>query len=562
MSQTHKQKIAALLAVTLILCDLMSGSPAHLQARQKNNQTEWSEEPTPEPTEEPTAEPTEEPEPTAASQPNETPKPVKKYELVSPHAKYYKGGTKGIHYRKIKGKKVYHLYSYTTDSVKLVMSQASTFEVYGGASKKEVKKKLVTVSSSGVVKCKTKNKKIYTLLKATSKVTGESCYIYIYFNEKIKSKSGSKIKLWEKKKATVSFNYAKKKLSFEIKNKKIASVNKNGRITAKKKGTTYLFVKVKDSDKNQCRIKIVVKEEPWIVSEKDQKYDYAEMTRDLRKIARKYPGKTGLSSIGRTYDNREIWCLRVGNPSAAKKLVIDAAIHAREWKNTQVIMRQTEEILREYSEHRARFRSICLYILPMDNPDGVTISQYGASGIRNAKLRKKIQKIGHFNTWKNNARGVNINNNFPAGFSADKKKDKKKGKKRKPDATTYTGKKAASEKETKALISFIKRISPKTVLNLHSTGSILYWDFDVSSPLHEKQYRLASEIKKRNHYRMMPKSSSTEEHGGFADWLVYEKKIVSVTVETGTVPCPLPHSQYKKIYKRNKKMFRWFMLSY
>lgn len=98
------------------------------------------------------------------------------------------------------------------------------------------------------------------------------------------------------------------------------------------------------------------------------------MTRDLRKIARKYPGKTGLSSIGRTYDNREIWCLRVGNPSAAKKLVIDAAIHAREWKNTQVIMRQTEEILREYGEHRARFRSTCLYILPMDNPDGVTIS--------------------------------------------------------------------------------------------------------------------------------------------------------------------------------------------
>ena len=43
---------------------------------------------------------------------------------------------------------------------------------------------------------------------------------------------------------------------------------------------------------------------------------------------------------------------------------------------------------------------------------------------------------------------------------------------------------------------------------------------------------------------------------------VYEKKIVSVTVETGTVSCPLPHSQYKKIYKRNKKMFRWFMLSY
>ena len=83
MSQTHKQKIAALLATTLILCDLISGSPAHLQARQKNNQTEWSEEPTPEPTEEPTAEPTE-PEPTAAPQPNETPKPVKNMNWYRP----------------------------------------------------------------------------------------------------------------------------------------------------------------------------------------------------------------------------------------------------------------------------------------------------------------------------------------------------------------------------------------------------------------------------------------------------------------------------------------------
>lgn len=54
---------------------------------------------------------------------------------------------------------------------------------------------------------------------------------------------------------------------------------------------------------------------------------------------------------------------------------------------------------------------------------------------------------------------------------------------------------------------------------------------------------------------MMPKSSSTEEHGGFADWLVYEKKIVSVTVETGTVPCPLPHSQYKRFINETKRCF-------
>ncbi len=90
----------------------------------------------------------------------------------------------------------------------------------------------------------------------------------------------------------------KKNCLFEIKNKKRLQVSiKTDELRRKKKGRLYLFVKVKDSDKNQCRIKIVVKEEPWIVSEKDKKYDYAEMTGDLRKIAHKYPEKQGCRAL-------------------------------------------------------------------------------------------------------------------------------------------------------------------------------------------------------------------------------------------------------------------------
>jgi hypothetical protein len=61
---------------------------------------------------------------------------------------------------------------------------------------------------------------------------------------------------------------------------------------------------------------------------------------------------------------------------------------------------------------------------------------------------------------------------------------------------------------------------------------------------------------------MMPASSSTAMEGGFADWLNYKKGIASITVETGSVQCPLPHSEYKAIYKANYKMFRWFMTKY
>ena len=278
------------------------------------------------------------------------------------------------------------------------------------------------------------------------------------------------------------------------------------------------------------------------------------MTEDLHALVKKYPGKTGLESIGKSYDSREIWCLRIGSRKASRKLVIDAAIHAREWLNTQIIMRQAEEILRDYREYKKRFADTCIYIIPMDNPDGVSISQYGFQAIRNKKLRKKCEKIGHSDIWKANARGVNLNNNFPAGFI--KKKDQK------AHYMYYFGKKAGSEKETKALMEFIEEVKPEAVLNLHSMGNVLYWNFNVEGKLFESLREFAGKVRSFNKYTMMPKSGSTDAAGGFADWLVYEKGIVSITVETGSVKCPLPHSQFKPIYKRNNKMFRWFMTEY
>lgn len=548
-----KRWMACVLLLSIVICELMSGSGIRSQARHKQEADvfeEQAEEPTMEPTAVPTAEPTEVPTATPV------PTPLTKYVLVNPDAKYYKGGQKGIRYKKISGEKIYHLTSYTTDTVKLTMSHASTYQIYGGGSKKEVTGKTVTVSSSGVVRCRKKKEgqAIYTIIQAKSKLTGEVQYIYINFKKNLTCRNGKRLSLYEKKSQTLSFNYGKKNLKFSIKNKKVATVNKKGQVTAKKKGTTYLTVKVRDSEKNEIKIRIVVKEEPWLVNDKNKVYDYNDMTADLRRLVHKYPGKAGLSSLGKSYDGRDIWCLRIGSAYAGKRLVIDAAIHGREWKNTQILMRQAEEILREYNEHKDRFRNVCLYLIPMDNPDGVTISQYGYQGIRNKKLQKKVKKIGHFRRWKNNARGVNLNNNFPAGFSMKKKK--------KPDYATYPGKKARSEKETKALMKFIQKIKPNTVLNLHSTGSILYWDFAVDEAFHNRQYQLAKKINSYNHYRMMPRNGSTEERGGFADWLVYEKKIPSVTIETGSVMCPLPHSQYPSIYKKNNKMFRWFMLQY
>jgi len=507
------------------------------------------------PTGEPTMSPTVSPTPTIA--PTATPVPTVDFKLINKGAKYYKGGQKGIKYNRVKGKKIYHIVSYTTDTVKLNMSHPSTFFVYGGGSKKEVKKKYVTVSSKGEVKSRRKGEgeTIYTVIEAKSKLTGEVQYIHIYFKRKLYRKTKKTITLYEREKTYLSFDYGKKNLSFSVADKKTALVNKDGRVKAVKKGKTTVTAKVKGSISNQVEINIIVKEEPWIVSKKDEVYDYEDMEKDLEELSEKYASRSKLTKIGKSYDKRKIYCLRIGNENAKRKLVIDAGIHAREWKNTQILMRQTEEMLRDYPDYKKRFQKTCIYILPMTNPDGITISQYGFKAIKNKKLQKLCKKIGKPKVWKANARGVDLNNNFPTGFKKNKYH-------KKPDYMGYSGKKAASEKETQALMKFINKVKPDSVLNLHSTGSIIYWDFNVEESLHQKLQELAEKVSSFNEYRLMPKTASTNAGGGFADWLVYKKGIVSITLETGTVVCPLPHSQYKKIYKKNNEMFRWYMTKY
>lgn len=500
------------------------------------------------PTTHPTAKPTVKP----------TPKP-KAYVLLSPKATYKKGKQKGIHYKKVKGKKVYHISSYTTDTVTLSMSQASTFRVYGGGSAREVKNKYVTVNSKGLVRCRARGKgqEVYTIIEAVSNKTKQKQYIYIKFREKLYCTSGTKISLYERYSSQLKFNYGRKKLSFSISNKKKATVNSKGKVNGISHGTVTLTVRVKDSQKNEIKIKIIVKIEPWIVDQKNKCYDYGDMTKDLKKLSSRYPTRARLSSIGTTADEREIWCMRVGKADAEHKLIINAAIHAREWKNVQVVMRQMEEILREYKDFKERFKNTAIYIVPMDNPDGVTIAQHGFKAIRNKKLQKRCKKIGHADVWKANARGVDLNDNFPAGFSK-----KRKGYKKKPSYMAYPGKKAASERETRALMALVNNVEPDAVLNIHSTGSILYWDFDVEGDQHDELGRLAEKIHSFNKYTLMPKSSSTTAAGGYADWINYKKNIISITVETGVGACPLDHSEYKTIYKKNNKMFRWFMTRY
>lgn len=370
-------------------------------------------------------------------------------------ARFFSGGQKGIQYGKVKKGKIYHINTYVSDPVSLFPTKPSTFKITGGISKKDISSGKVKVSANGTVTCtdKARDKKQYAIVQVTAKDSGESIYVYVCFAPRLYTRGQSSQVVYQGKSTGLKYNYPCKKLRFVSSNPKVAKVNKNGVVTARKKGTAVILAQVKKSSRNFVKTKIVVKEEPWIVNERDTLYSYEDMTRDLKNIAWKYRGKASLKSLGSSEDGRTIWCLRVGNPSAGRKIVIDAGIHAREWMNPLMIVHKCEEILRQYTDYKATLKNACLYVVPMINPDGVTISQYGFGAIRSEKLRKICQKTkASARTWKGNARGVNLNFNFPGGWNPENKS-------KKPDGNSYPGEKAASEKETKVMMSFINSLS-------------------------------------------------------------------------------------------------------
>lgn len=456
-----------------------------------------------------------------------------------------------------KKKVQYQIHSYVTDTVALKTSLKATFEPIG-ETVSLCRRGILKIEKNGQVKCLKKGKsKAQNCQVKVTEASGERTFtVKIRFDKKLENKGKNAELVYQGKQARIRTNYKMSRLTLTSSNKKAATVDKKGKITARKKGKTTISVKVKGSEKNEIKIRITVKEEPWIVNVKDSKYTYEDMTSDLRKLAWKYRGKASLQNIGTSEDGRAIWCLRIGSPYASKKYLINGGIHAREWLNCQMLTHKSEEILREYADYKSALKGKCIYIIPMINPDGVTISQFGFDAIRNPKLRKICKKTKNSaRTWKGNARGVNLNFNCPGGWN-------KKGKSKKADGLSYPGKKAASEKETRVMMNFVNRNSGwKASLNYHSTGSILYWNYNVESEasLYERQKNLATKVNGFTHYRLMPKSISTDPNGGFGDWLIYNKKIPNVTVETGSVMAPLPHSQMKKIQKENSKLLSWFV---
>lgn len=292
-----------------------------------------------------------------------------------------------------------------------------------------------------------------------------------------------------------------------------------------------------------------------IVDTSEHIYSYLEMMEDIELLGQTYPNLIQVSSAGTSADDRFIFQIVVGNPNAPKAIYMQSTIHGREWMNTWILMKSLEMNLRNWNEvlpngetYGQIFEDCCVYFLPMVNPDGATISQLGMRAIHNLELQKYasgLEGASKPERWKANARGVDLNRQFSVGWN-------ERGGKMAPASEFYNGAAPFTEPEAIAVKNALEQRDFVAAITYHSMEGAIYWDLGQEGDLREKTKILAINAHNISGYKM---DTGRSDLGGLEyNYMIWEKGIPSICIETGRVACPLPYSQFDSIWMENSMM--------
>lgn len=280
-------------------------------------------------------------------------------------------------------------------------------------------------------------------------------------------------------------------------------------------------------------------------------HTYDELTEELKTMAEKYPDLCDLVSLGKSYEGRDIWALRIskkpetdpGEPAEEKNdnpqepspqppsgeapkkpgVIITGLHHAREWVSMEVPLLTAKSMLENYDNDPAmknRVDRAETWIVPLVNPDGYEYSRLKSFWWR--KNRHPITETacdieqechlsnlpGGVGTSRRSDEeilgyGVDLNRNYYDGnpenmylYRAEGDTPcstwDDKGASDRLSSDTYRGPRGGMEKEIKPLIDLeVNNRNIKAAIDFHSYGRmILYpWGYDYKQVENEEQYK-------------------------------------------------------------------------
>ena len=300
-------------------------------------------------------------------------------------------------------------------------------------------------------------------------------------------------------------------------------------------------------------------------------YTYENMIQDATVLLSLYSDLVTEDTLAVTADGREILHFVIGNPNAEKQIFVNGAIHAREYMTAQLVMKQMAVYLQHvqngdfYGEtsYQDMWQSCAIHVVPMVNPDGIAISQFGLDGIWSDDIRNGIVDIAamdgveisteYLDRWKANALGVDLNRNFDAWWEyyADPVGH--------PSSDHYKGSYPGSEIESAALIALTENNHFSYTISYHNQGQIIYWCFDNMDAIYDKSLNWASQLSVETGYSLVS-DYSTVDPAGYSDWGIYRCQIPSVTIETSSGYSPYLSGQFPQVWEENKNVWQLTVL--
>ena len=283
-----------------------------------------------------------------------------------------------------------------------------------------------------------------------------------------------------------------------------------------------------------------------------QNYSYQQMQTDLQTLAEKFPDLLTLSSIGKSEEGRDLTLAILGNPNAEHKIFLQASIHGREHIVTQIAMGEIDYILHHQDTVLENgmtigelLDAVAIHIVPMSNPDGVTISQTGTlpPPFADQYDQRKAE------LWKANAKGIDLNANFDAMWD----KYESKYQSTSPAFAGYKGTAPECAAESKALAEHLRANDFDLTLSYHTSGSLIYWSYNYEKlpEVNKKSREIALLLSQKNGYAMGKQASTST--AGFKDYAMEALGIPSLTIEFAINSAPAPLREFEQIWARGKE---------
>ncbi len=294
---------------------------------------------------------------------------------------------------------------------------------------------------------------------------------------------------------------------------------------------------------------------------KDARYhNYAEMVAELDKAVADHGSIVRKFSIGKSYQNRNIWAAKISDNVATDEnepeVLFDALHHAREHLTVEQALAVLRWLSDGYTTNSTVKRLVDtreIYIVFMVNPDG---GEYDLTGSPYRGWRKNRQPNSGSSFV-----GTDLNRNYDYHFGCCG------GSSGSPSSLNYRGAKGFSAPETRAMRDFINsrvvngRQQITAAITFHTAGEQVLWPYgytfadvpiDMTRDDHAALQAIGQKLAAKNAYRPMQSSGLYITDGDEIDWAYGRHRIFMYTFEM----YPDPSTSLSRFYPPDEVISR------